>query len=216
MNENPTLGSLLEQTAALHRHLCPRQVLGVRMGMLAGELLGVDLPQSDKRVFVFMETDGCTCDGVAVASGAGVGRRTMRMMDFGKVAATFVDTRTGAAVRIWPHPASRLRAVAAAPEAQVRWHAQLIGYQRLPADEILVAEPVDLAVDLAAIISRDGLRTACAACGEEISNGREVFRHGQEICRACAGDAYCQPAHPVGRVPTLGQKAMIAEAVTPA
>src|SRR3989304_4446193 len=49
MKEKPTMGDLLEPTAALHRHLCPRQVLGVRMGMLAGELLGVDLPQSDKR-----------------------------------------------------------------------------------------------------------------------------------------------------------------------
>jgi formylmethanofuran dehydrogenase subunit E len=218
MKEKPTLDGLLEQTAALHRHLCPRQVLGLRMGMLAGERLEVDLPQTDKRVFVFMETDGCTCDGVAVASGARVGRRTMRMMDFGKVAATFVDTFTGAAVRIWPHPASRLRAVAAAPDAPDRWHAQLLGYQRLPAEEILEAEPVQLTVDLAAIISRNGLRAACAACGEEISNGREVMRHGQELCRACAGEAYCRPApaQPIHRVLTLGQNAMIAEAVAPA
>ncbi len=27
---------LLEASARLHKHLCPRQVLGVRMGMLAG------------------------------------------------------------------------------------------------------------------------------------------------------------------------------------
>jgi len=218
MKEKPTMGDLLEQTAALHRHLCPRQVLGVRMGMLAGELLGVDLPQSDKRVFAFMETDGCTCDGVAIASGARVGRRTMRMTDFGKVAATFVDTFTGAAVRIWPHPASRLRAIAAAPDAPDRWHAQLLGYQRLSAEDILVAAPVDLSVDLAAIISRNGLRAACAACGEEISNGREVMREGLELCRACAGEAYYMPApaHPIGRVLTLGQNAAITEAVTPA
>jgi formylmethanofuran dehydrogenase subunit E len=218
MKEKPTLEGLLQQTAALHRHLCPRQVLGVRMGMLAGERIGVDFPQSDKRVFVFMETDGCTCDGVAVASGARVGRRTMRMMDFGKVAATFVDTFTGAAIRIWPHPASRLRAVASAPDAPDRWHAQLVGYQRLPAEEILVAKAVELTVDLAAIISRNGLRTGCAVCGEEISNGREVVRHGQELCRACAGEAYCIPAtaNPVGEVLTLGQNALVAKAVAPA
>jgi formylmethanofuran dehydrogenase subunit E len=31
----PTLKELLDQTAAMHRHLCPRQVLGVRMGLYA-------------------------------------------------------------------------------------------------------------------------------------------------------------------------------------
>jgi len=182
MKEKPTMGDLLEQTAALHRHLCPRQVLGVRMGMLAGELLGVDLPQSDKRVFAFMETDGCTCDGVAIASGARVGRRTMRMMDFGKVAATFVDTFTGAAVRIWPHPASRLRAVAAAPDAPDRWHAQLLGYQRLSAEDILVAAPVDLTVDLAKgsieyhATNHEPWRVTLVDTGEETMTGGRLKR----------------------------------------
>ncbi len=32
-----SLDELLSRSAALHKHLCPRQVLGVRMGMLAGE-----------------------------------------------------------------------------------------------------------------------------------------------------------------------------------
>ena len=38
-----TLTELLEASAALHRHLCPRQVLGVRMSMYAGELLGLEI-----------------------------------------------------------------------------------------------------------------------------------------------------------------------------
>ena len=70
------LTDLLEQTVTLHHHLCPRQVLGVRMGMLAGELLGLELPQTDKRLITFVETDGCFADGVAVATGCtlGIGR----------------------------------------------------------------------------------------------------------------------------------------------
>jgi formylmethanofuran dehydrogenase subunit E len=40
------LEALLTQSAEYHRHLCPRQVLGVRMGLYAGELLGLELPQS--------------------------------------------------------------------------------------------------------------------------------------------------------------------------
>ena len=76
-----SLDKLLLACAALHHHLCPRQVLGVRMGMLAGELLDLDLPQGDKRLLTIVETDGCGADGIAVATGCWVGRRTMRVED---------------------------------------------------------------------------------------------------------------------------------------
>ncbi|HJW83887.1 MAG TPA: formylmethanofuran dehydrogenase subunit E family protein, partial [Anaerolineae bacterium] len=134
----PTLTELLNASAASHRHLCPRQVLGVRMGMLAGRVLGLDLPQSDtradgasagKRLLAIVETDGCFSDGVAVATNCWVGRRTLRVEDYGKVAATFVDTHTGYAVRIVPRYGVRNLAPAYAPEARNKWEAQLLGYQ---------------------------------------------------------------------------------------
>lgn len=82
-----TLQKLLAEVAAQHSHLCPRQVIGVRMGMLAAELLDIDLPQINKRLLVIVESDGCFADGVATATGATVGHRTMRVEDYGKVAA---------------------------------------------------------------------------------------------------------------------------------
>src|SRR3712207_7090667 len=47
----------------------------------------------------FVETDGCFADGVSVATGCWLGRRTLRLVDHGKVAATFMDTLTERAVR---------------------------------------------------------------------------------------------------------------------
>src|SRR3990172_10577507 len=88
-----SLDKILRTSAALHHHLCPRQVIGVRMGLYAGEILNLDLPQTEKRLLTIMETDGCASDGVAVATNCWVGRRTMRVEDYGKVAATFVDTQ---------------------------------------------------------------------------------------------------------------------------
>ena len=79
-----TIAELLRQSAALHRHLCPCQVLGVHMGCWAGELLDLELPQADKRLLTIVETDGCFTDGVAVATGCRVGRRTLRIEDYGK------------------------------------------------------------------------------------------------------------------------------------
>jgi len=185
-----TLAELLNATETLHRHLCPRQVLGVRMGMAAAASLNLDLPQTDKRLVAFVESDGCFSDGLAVATGCWVGRRTMRVEDLGKVAAVFVDTRTGMTLRIHPRLDVRARAAAFAPEARNRWEAQLLGYQRMPDDMLFAVRPVRLTRSIEEIMSRPGLRVTCAVCGEEIINGREVPGVDGPTCRTCAGEAY--------------------------
>ncbi len=192
----PALADLIASTAALPRHLCPRQVLGVRMGLHAGELLGLELPRTDRRLLVFVETDGCFADSVSVATGCWLGHRTLRLIDHGKTAATFADTRTGQAVRVWPHLAARLRAPDHAPDAPDRWHAQRDGYQVMPDAELLRAEPVTLELDLVAIVSRPGRRVVCAACGEEVVNEREVVVGDRPRCRGCAGERYYRAAEP--------------------
>lgn len=186
----PTFEELLYQSAVLHQHLCPRQVLGVRMGLAAGRWLGLELPQIDKRILTIVETDGCLIDGLAVATGCRVGRRTMRVLDFGKVAATFVDTQTDRAVRIVPSASTRKRARDYAPEAQNRWEAYLLGYQRMPDAELLEIQEVTLTVSLEKILSKDGYRVNCDVCGEEIINEREVRQGDSIVCRSCAGARY--------------------------
>lgn len=186
----PTFEELLYQSAILHQHLCPRQVLGVRMGLAAGQWLGLPVPQTDKRILTIVETDGCLIDGLAVATGCRVGRRTMRVLDFGKVAATFVDTQARQAVRIVPSASTRKLAKDYAPEAQSRWEAYLLGYQRMPEAELLDIKEVALTVSLEKILSKDGYRVNCDHCGEEIINEREVIQDGLILCRACAGERY--------------------------
>ncbi len=189
-----TLAKLLEASARLHDgRLCPRQVLGVRMSLLAGRLLGLELPQREKRVLAIVETYGCAADGIAVAANCWVGRRTMRIVDYGKVAATFVDTVTGRAIRIRPHRLARERAGLYAPGAPSRWHAQLIGYQHMPDDELLEWNEVSLAMDLELLLGRAGERATCSLCGEEILDQREIRIADQVLCRSCAGDAYYRP-----------------------
>lgn len=186
----PTLEQLLEQSSDLHRHLCPRQVLGVRMGLWAGELLGISVPQPAKRLLTIVETDGCFTDGVSVATNCWVGRRTLRVEDYGKVAATFIDTATNHALRIAPHPLARDRAQAMAPEADNRWQAMLLAYQHMTAQEMFIAQPVELLFSVEALISRPGHRVTCDHCGEEILNEREVQMAGRLLCRSCAAGGY--------------------------
>ena len=184
------LDRCLVDLAALHHHLCPRQVLGARIGLRAGELLGLDLPRADKRIFAFVETDGCFADSVSVATGCWLGHRTLRLVDQGQTAATFVDTLTGHAVRVWSHPRARDRAVALLPDAESRWHAQRDAYRSMPTDELLVARAVTLEIDLGALISRNGRRVVCDRCGEDIINDRQVIRDARALCRQCAGAGY--------------------------
>lgn len=182
--------AMLDECARQHRTVCPRQILGLRMGMLATELFDVELPQHDKRLFAFMETDGCCADGVTIATGCSVGHRTMRMIDYGKVAVTFVDKDAGRAIRIRPQHNARELAAIYAPDERSRWHKQLLGYQIMPTDELLDVTEVDLTVSLAKIVGEPGHRTNCQICCEEIINGREVQSGNLILCRHCAGESY--------------------------
>jgi formylmethanofuran dehydrogenase subunit E len=167
------------------------------MGLLAAIALNLDLPQRDKRLLTIVETDGCFADGIAVATGCWLGHRTLRLIDHGKVAATFIDTPTGNAVRIHPSPLARRLARKYAPVADDRWHAYLEGYQVMPDEELLVIELVRLANPVEDLVSGPQYKVVCDSCGEEIFNQREIMIGGQVLCRGCAGDAYvtrCKPS----------------------
>lgn len=184
------LSTLLKQSASQHDHLCPRQVLGVRMGLAGMAAIGIPAPMPHKAAAIFIESDGCFATGIEVATGAAVGHRTLRVMDLGKIAATFANVATGCAIRLAIQPDVRRRALAYAPGIKARYYAQLKGYQLMPESELFSFQEVDLQPSLAAVISRPGLRAKCARCGEEIINERQVLKDGQVLCRTCAGDGY--------------------------
>jgi len=186
-----TTDNLYQTSAKNHHNLCPRQVLGVRMGLYAGELLDMELPQREKRLFTLIESDGCFLDGVAVSTGCSVGSRTMKIYDFGKMAATFAGIESGEAIRITPNPAARDLCKNFVDEGTDRWHTYLEGYQVMPCELLFNYEEVKLFVSLEAIISRSGVRAVCSNCGEEIFNEREVrLENGKTLCKACAGQKY--------------------------
>lgn len=190
----------MDESGARHQHLCPRQVLGIRIGLAGLRVLGLidggyqpRFQNKGKRLLTIVETDGCGADGVAVATDCVVGRRTLRVFDFGKVAATLVDTLSGCAVRVAPALAARPLAARYAPDTFSPWHTYFHAYQVMPDDELLQIKPVELNCSLAEILSRPGLRVVCQQCGEEIMNEREVLLDGAILCRGCAGEAYYRP-----------------------
>jgi formylmethanofuran dehydrogenase subunit E len=197
-----TLDGILYKSSLRHKHLCPRQVLGARMGLYAAELLTLGLPRKDKRLLVIAETDGCFVDGVDAATGCTVGHRTLRIVDYGKIAATFVDFSAGTALRLAPRHDIRERAFDFTPGESRHYFAQLRGYQSMPPEELFLSQEVELKTPLEEILSRPGIRVNCDVCREEIINGREVRRYGLTLCLPCSGSAYYLPTADV----TLDQK----------
>lgn len=194
--------TLLNESASRHHRLCPRQVLGVRIGLAGLRILGLHhesdfapFRNEDKRLLTISETDGCGSDGIAVATDCSVGRRTLRILDYGKVAATLIDTINNRAVRLAPTQAARNLAVSYAPEKDSSWHSYLAGYQLVPDHLLLKVERVELTRDIAEILSKPGFRVICDHCHEEIMNEREVNFDGLKLCRSCAGDHYYIVAH---------------------
>ena len=185
-----TLPELLEISSATHSHLCPRQILGVRMGMHAGELLNLPLPQSDKRLLVITETDGCFADGLSAATNATGGHRTLRVEDYGKTAAVFIDTKTERTIRVAPLLNIRQQACEFVPEESRRYFAQMQAYQIMPAAEMFNVQDVTLNVSIQSIVSKPGMRVNCDVCGEEIMNEREVHQNGIILCHPSAYGAY--------------------------
>ena len=160
-----------------------------------------------------METDGCASDGVAVATNCWVGRRTMRIEDYGKVAATFVDTKTSEAIRLVPRSDLRQVAHSLLCGARSKWQSELLGYQKLSAEKMFVVQPVVLRVSIEWLVSRPGKKVACEICGEEIMNEREIVRDEVRLCSACAGDGYYLPASDVVSVSAAPDYSTLAEMV---
>ena len=184
------LHDLLKQSSARHDHLCPRQVLGVRMGLAGLAAIGLEAPIQHKAALVFTETDGCFADGIEVATGATVGHRTLRVKDLGKSAATFANIETGQAIHLAPRLDIRVRALDYAPGIQTKYYAQLKGYQIMPERELFNFQEVMLEPSLKYVLSRPGLRAKCACCGDEIINERQVLVEGETLCVTCSGGGY--------------------------
>ena len=86
-------------------------------------------PPAKKQLLVISETDGYLVDGVIAGTGCTVGHRILRVEDYGKVAATFVDVKTSRAVRLAPRLDIRELACSYVQDEPRHYFAQMQAYQ---------------------------------------------------------------------------------------
>ena len=188
------LEQLLADAAVAHGHLCAGQVLGVRMAMFACGLLGVSDPRGAdrKRLVTFVEIDRCATDAIGVVTGCRMGKRALKFVDWGKMAATFVDLQRVAGddvyvgVRVAALESSKELARSRFPHVEKKNEAQMLAYRELSDAELFAAEWVEVPLPPREFPGFKGPRVACADCGEGINYGREVKRDGAVLCRGCA------------------------------
>ncbi|MBU0945445.1 MAG: formylmethanofuran dehydrogenase [Proteobacteria bacterium] len=98
------LQEFIETGMKFHGHKCPAMPLGVRAGLAAMKVLGVNRSQ-DKELFLRSETGkghaaGCFLDGLMTATGCTYGKSNIEKLYYNKMAFTLVDTKTGHSVRV--------------------------------------------------------------------------------------------------------------------
>jgi formylmethanofuran dehydrogenase subunit E len=179
---------LLAEAERFHGHACPGQVLGVRMVLAGCRAVAIGQPRAaGKNLVVFVEIDRCATDAIQALTGVSLGKRTLKYLDYGKMAATFVNVGTGRAVRVSARDSARALATEWAPDKDDPRQAQQLAYRRMPDEELLAIEAVT--VEPGWLDRRRG-RVSCGVCGEGINYEREVSCDGRVLCRACAGEPY--------------------------
>lgn len=186
---------LLRECERLHGHLCPGQVLGVRMALLGCRLIGVGDPRGAdrKKLLVWVEIDRCMTDAVSAVTGVRLGRRSLKYVDYGKVAATFLNLEENLSVRISAREESRALAEERFPHLPSRKERQMAAYRAALDEELFKIEKVKVVLSESDLPGRPRTRVTCADCLEGINDGREVPSvDGRTLCRSCAAGGYYQ------------------------
>jgi formylmethanofuran dehydrogenase subunit E len=183
---------LLDESVRIHGHLCPGQVLGVRMSMLGLTKIGIEDPKGKdrKNLIVFVEMDRCATDAVQSVTGCSLGHRTMKFMDYGKMAATFVNLKTGRAIRVLAREDARDKAKEMFPHIENKYQAQLEAYKVMSDHELFDLMNVKVELRPEDMPGRPLRRIRCDRCGEHVQDMRDVSKDGRVLCKPCAYGGY--------------------------
>ncbi|MFZ5762524.1 MAG: FmdE family protein [Thermodesulfobacteriota bacterium] len=186
---------LLERSTTIHGHICAGQVIGVRLAMIGLREIGITDPRGTERkdFYVLVEIDRCATDAIQTVTGCTLGKRSLKWLDYGIMAATFVNLKSGKAVRVTALEEARETAKNYCPEIEDRYRQQLTAYRIMPEAELFRIQPVRVKVPAEDMPGRPLKRVRCAACGDWVQDCRDVEQEGRTLCRPCAFGRYYEP-----------------------
>ncbi|MDA8086384.1 MAG: FmdE family protein [Nitrospiraceae bacterium] len=181
--------ALLHESVRIHGHLCPGQVLGVRMAIYGLAGLGLTDPKGKdrKKLLLIVEIDRCATDALQSVTGCSLGKRSMKFMYYGKMAATFANLETGKALRVVAREDARAKARDYFPEIENQYVCQLEAYKIMSDEELFYSEQVAVKISEDEMPGARPVRARCERCGEwfYLRNG-----HCTHLCRSCRKGSY--------------------------
>lgn len=193
--------TMLKKATSFHGHTCTGLVLGTRIAIAGSQRLGIDDPSKTRDLIVYVEIDRCLADAIQAITLCSLGKRRLKHVDYGKFAATFVDTSKNRAVRISIKEKAREWAMKYGEEQVLINKGEIVSrkqemdimteaYMKMPDVELLDVKDVSISIpkwDLPGLPQR---KVTCTMCGERIFDGREKIKNGRILCRPCAEGAY--------------------------
>jgi formylmethanofuran dehydrogenase subunit E len=171
----------LQKAVGFHGHICVGITLGTRISLAAMNTLGLKPGIRNKNLIVYTEIDRCMTDAVKIVTGCSLGHRSLKYMDYGKFAATFVDIKTGKALR-----------------GTVKEHFgndKLINetlkiFESISDRDLVTLQEVTVNIPETDLPGSPTRKAICAICGEMAMDGRELNKGHDILCRACANGRY--------------------------
>jgi len=175
--DNDQYAALLAEAGRFHGDICAGIEIGTRMTMCGLRKLGITDPKGAdrKKLMVFVEIDRCATDAIMALTGCRPGKRTMKVFDYGKMAATFVNLESKKAVRV------ALKQKKEAGEKS-RDNQSLAD---LSEEELFSVAEVEVPLRPEDMPGKPLRRCRCARCGENIMDGREFAHQGETLCKPC-------------------------------
>ena len=165
------------------------------MSMLGLSEIGITAPRGTDRgnVIVFVEMDRRATDAVQSVTGCSLGQRTLKVQDYGKMAATFLNLKTGKANRVIAKEKSRQKATEMFPKIEDEYSAQSAANKFMADSDLFDVMAVKIELRREDMPGRPLRRVKCDSCAEYIQDMREIYS-GEEIsCRPCAETGYYTP-----------------------
>ncbi len=175
----------LNEAKAFHGNACAGIILGTRMAILGLSEIGIEDPKGAdrKNIIVYVEMDRCASDAILSVTGCHPGKRTMKIFDHGKMAATFINLKTGKAVRV---SAKNMDGKKVTTREDIEKSPHTEQFTMMPLEQLFDAREVHVDIKPEDLPGRPLRIVTCEACGERIMDMREVIKNGEFLCRPCA------------------------------
>lgn len=170
--------TLVAEAGKFHGDICAGIAIGTRMTMSGLKRIGITDPKGAdrKKLMVFVEIDRCATDAIMALTGCKPGKRTMKIRDYGKMAATFINLETGKAVRV----ATRMNRKAGDENSTEK-----PDFGAAAEEELFSISNVEVTLRPEDMPGKPLRRVPCARCGENVMDGREIEHQGETLCKPC-------------------------------